>query len=214
VSDIVATEIVALIFDFDDTLAPDSTTKLLKTHGIDTNKFWQDARNLVELGYDQPSAYLKLILDNVGAGKPLENLTNSYLRKFGTSVDTDYYPGLPDFFEWVRNYVRGNYKNIDVEFYIVSGGLYELIAGSAVVKNYFKAIYGCHLAGDSEEGVLRYVKRSITFTEKTRFIYEIHKGLDPRETAKNPALVNKFVPQEHRRLWSTNLCPRSIAASP
>jgi hypothetical protein len=46
VSEIVATEIVALIFDFDDTLAPDSTTKLLREHGIDTNKFWQEARAL------------------------------------------------------------------------------------------------------------------------------------------------------------------------
>lgn len=204
-SDIVATEIVALIFDFDDTLVPDSTTKLLKAHGIDTNGFWQEARTLVEQGYDQPSAYLKLILDNVGAAKPLGELTNARLRKFGEAVDHDFYPGLPDFFDWVRDYVNGNYKNIAVEFYIVSGGLYELVAGSAVVRKYFKAIYGCHLASDSEGGTLKYVKRSITFTEKTRFIYEIHKGLDPRETAQNPALVNKFIPPEKRRIPLTNM---------
>ena len=34
------------------------------------------------------------------------------------------------------------------------------------------------------------------FLKLVRFIYEIHKGLDPRETARNPALVNKFIPVE------------------
>ncbi|HTZ95611.1 MAG TPA: HAD family hydrolase [Terriglobales bacterium] len=204
-SDVVSTEIVALIFDFDDTLAPDSTTKLLKNGGIDTNKFWQNARTLVEQGYDQPSAYLKLILDNVGEGKALGGLTNARLRDFGASLDRDFYPGLPGFFDEIRDDVRSNYRNIQIEFYIVSGGLYEVVAGSAIVRKYFKAIYGCHLAGDKEEGILKFVKRSITFTEKTRFIYEIHKGLDPRETARNPALVNKFIPQEQRRIPLSNM---------
>jgi hypothetical protein len=99
VSDVVSTEIVALIFDFDDTLVPDSTTTLLKNSGIETNKFWQDARTLVEQGYDQPSAYLKLILDNVGDGKALGNLTNAKLRELGASLDDDFYPGLPQFFD-------------------------------------------------------------------------------------------------------------------
>jgi hypothetical protein len=205
VSEIVATEIVALIFDFDDTLAPDSTTKLLREHGIDTNKFWQEARALVQLGYDQPSAYLKLILDNIGAGKPLGHLTNASLRSFGRTLDRDFYPGLPAFFDWVRDYVKSSYKNIEIEFYVVSGGLYELIRGSEVVQKYFRAVYGCHLAGDADESVLKYVKRSITFTEKTRFIFEIHKGLDPRETATNPVLVNSFVRQEERRIPLANM---------
>ena len=204
-SDITATEIVALIFDFDDTLVPDSTTKLLRTSGIDTNQFWQEARRLVELGYDQPSAYLKLILDNVGDGKPLGNLTNSALRAFGASLDGDFYPGLPEFFDEVREQVRANYKNVEIEFYIVSGGLYEVVAGCGVVRKYFKGVYGCHLAGDDETGVLKFLKRSITFTEKTRFIYEIHKGLDPRDTAKYPALVNKFVPPDRRRIPLRNM---------
>jgi hypothetical protein len=145
VSDVVSTEIVALIFDFDDTLAPDSTTKLVKNSGIDTNQFWQTARILVEQGYDQPSAYLKLILDNVGAGKALGSLTNVKLREFGSSLDSDFYPGLPQFFDEIRDHVRSSYKNIEIEFYIVSGGLYEVVAGSAMVKKYFKAVYGCHL---------------------------------------------------------------------
>jgi hypothetical protein len=114
--------------------------------------------------------------DNIGEGKPLGLFK---LRQFGGTLDVDFYPGLPDFFDDVRNDVAKNYKNIQVEFYIISGGLYEVVKGSALVQKYFNAVYGCHLTGDTEDGVLKYVKRSITFTEKTRYIFEIHKGLDP-----------------------------------
>jgi hypothetical protein len=205
-AEIIKRDLVALIFDLDDTLVPDSTTKLLKEHGIDTAKFWQqDVGSLIQGGYDPPVAWLNLLLQNVGVGRPLGELTNARLREFGASLDGTFYPGLPDFFEDVRNNVRGTYENIEIEFYIVSGGLYEVARGSKVVQKYFKANYGCHLAGDAPEGTLKYVKRSITFTEKTRYIFEIHKGLDPRLTWKNPILVNKFVKEEERRIPLRNM---------
>jgi phosphoserine phosphatase len=34
---------LAVVFDFDDTLVPDSTTMLLKQHGVDSVTFWQKA---------------------------------------------------------------------------------------------------------------------------------------------------------------------------
>ncbi len=204
--ELVATDIVALIFDFDDTLAPDSTSKLLRAHGIETYPFWQnDVKRLVESGYDQPTAYLKLILDNIGPKKPLGELTNARLREFGASLDDDYYPGLPDFFDDVRNYVETHYRNIQLEFYIISGGLYQIVKGSKIVQKYFKAVYGCHLAGDTDDGVLKYIKRSITFTEKTRYVFEIHKGLNPRDTWRDPVLVNKFLRPEERRVPLSNM---------
>jgi hypothetical protein len=33
-------DVIALIFDFDDTLAPDSTSGFLETMGVDTQQFW------------------------------------------------------------------------------------------------------------------------------------------------------------------------------
>lgn len=205
-ADTVSTDVVALVFDFDDTLVPDSTSKLLRIHGIDPTKFWQnDAKALLERGYDQPSAYLKLLIDNIGEGKSFGLLTNAKLREFGITLDADFYPGLPDFFDDVRSDVAKNYKDIQVEFYIISGGLYEVVRGSGLVQKYFKGVYGCHLTGDTEDGVLKYVKRSITFTEKTRYIFEIHKGLDPRETWRNPVLVNRFFRPEERRIPLNNM---------
>jgi hypothetical protein len=195
------TDIVAVIFDFDDTLLPDSTTKLLKAHGIDTDDFWRkQARELILQGYDPPTAYLNLILKNVGEGKPLGLLTNQKLIEFGASLDGSFHEGLPQFFEDVWLEVKSKFKNIEVEFYIVSAGLQAVMEGSAVVRKYFRAAYGCQLAGDDEKGPLKYIKRCITFTEKTRYLFEINKGIDPNESKSNPYLVNKSLADADRRI--------------
>jgi hypothetical protein len=205
-SQITVTDIIALVFDFDDTLVPDSTTKLLRSRGIDTKEFWQvHAKKLIQEGYDPPSAYLKLLLDNVGEDKPLGALTNDDLRRFGETLDADYYPGLPQFFDEVVSDVREKFKNIEVEFYIISGGLQPILEGSKIVRKYFSGVYGCQLAGDSEQGMLKYVRRSVTFTEKTRYLFEINKGIKPEESKNNPFLVNKHVESKDRRVPFRNI---------
>lgn len=87
---------IAVVFDFDDTLVPDSTTQLLQHYGIDTKRFWKtDVKKLVRAGYDPALAYLNLMLRNIGAGKSLGQLTASDLVKFGSTLDSKFYPGLP-----------------------------------------------------------------------------------------------------------------------
>ncbi len=49
------------------------------------------------------------------------------------------------------------------------------------------------------------MKRCVTFTEKTRFLFEINKGLDPRKTHRNPFLVNRDIPTEKRRVPFKNM---------
>ena len=204
--EVITTDIIALVFDFDETLAPDSTSKFLQAYGIDTASFWQkEVKALVESGFDQPTAYLNRILSEVGPKGRLGQLTNAKLREFGSSLDKDFYPGLPDFFDDVQSQVAGAFKDIHIEFYIISSGLFEIIMGSKIVQKYFKGVYACHLAGETEDGLLKYIKRSVTFTEKTRYLFEIHKGLDPKETWRNPILVNRFLKPQERRIPFSNM---------
>lgn len=196
--------VLAMVFDFDDTLAPDSTTKLLALAGIDTDRFWNvDAKRLVAKGYDSPHAYLRLLLDEIGPGRRLGTLKEADLRALGATLDDAFYPGLPDIFDHLRASVA-QYRDISVEFYITSGGLQQVIEGSAIVGKYFSGVYGC-LLGEAEDGVLRYIKRCVTFTEKTRFLFEINKGLVASDTLANPFLVNKDLPQEDRRVPFKNI---------
>lgn len=200
------TDVIALVFDFDDTLVPDSTTKLLASKGIDTNKFWQtDAKALIQRGYDPPLAYLRLMLDNMGEGKPLGVMTNAELLKFGATLDGDFHSGLPEFFEELRGETVKTFKRISIEYYIISGGLQAVVEGSSIVKKYFNGVYGCQLEGDTEDGMLKYIKRCITFTEKTRYLFEINKGIEPDEAISNPYLVNKAATEDERRVPFVNI---------
>ena len=75
-------EILAVVFDFDDTLTPDSTTRLLESFGYDTDAFWKEqVRALIAQGYDPTLAWLNLRRADIRSGGPLAGLTNQ--RVFG-----------------------------------------------------------------------------------------------------------------------------------
>ncbi len=45
--------IIAVIFDYDDTIVPDSTTELLEKFNVDVVKFWQeDFKALIQKGIE------------------------------------------------------------------------------------------------------------------------------------------------------------------
>lgn len=193
---------IALIFDFDDTLVPDSTTRLLAEHGIDTRAFWEkEAKGLIAEGYDHALVYLKLLLDRVGPGRPLGKLTLAKLRRFGAGLK--FHPGVGTLFGDLRGIVRGH-RGVEIEFHVISAGLFEVIEGSSIARN-FTGIYASRLAEDPATGCVRFIKRCVSFTEKTRFLFEINKGIRPAESLKNPYLVNKDVPPDRRRVPFRNM---------
>ncbi len=204
-SQVTVTDIIAVVFDFDDTLLPDSTSKLLRSYSIKPETFWPAASDLLKEGYDQPCAYLKMMLGNVGEGRPLGNLTNRALLEFGATLDGDFYSGLPNFFDDLRNEVKGKFRNIEVEFYIVSGGLQAIMQGNGIVSKYFSGVYACQLGESNETGAVSHIKRSVTFTEKTRYLFEINKGVRQSDSDVNPFLVNEDIPHEKRRVPFKNI---------
>jgi hypothetical protein len=199
--------LVAVIFDFDDTLLPDSTSALLRDHGVDPDEFWsRRVKDLVDDGYDPPLAYLNLLLGLVGPGKPLGELTNSRLREFGAALDRTWFTGLPQLFEDLRAIVgRPEFRDISIEFYIISGGLQAVIEGSQHVSRHFRGVYGCQLGEDHDTGLVSNIKRCVTFTEKTRFLFEINKGVSPADAATQPHLVNQLIPEDLRPVPFNNM---------
>lgn len=130
--------VVAVIFDFDDTLLPDSTSALLRQFGLDQDDFWKkQAPALVAEGYDPPLAYLNLLLREVGEGKPLGLMTNERLAEFGSTLDETWFPGLPELFDDLKS-IAQEFRDVSIEFYIVSGGLQAIIEGSRHFKKYFQ----------------------------------------------------------------------------
>ena len=138
--------IVAVVFDFDDTLTDESTTKLLEAHGIDAEEFWS-VRNqsLLDRGWDPALSYLHLILEEARQGGRLEGLANDRLGEFGRSLE--FYPGIPELFTEL-NVIASEHQVCRpvVEFYVVSSGLEAIIKGSGIARH-VQGIWGCTFEG-------------------------------------------------------------------
>lgn len=200
-------DIIALIFDFDDTLVSDSTTQLLNHYGIDTKKFWgEDFVALVKSGYNPVNAYLRLILKEVKDGK-LHGLKNEDLKNFGRDViSKSHYGGIQGLLKDLKKIVGeiGN-GNIEIEFFIISSGLEDIIKGDIFFNTNFNEIYGCCLCGENNNDELKYIKHLITFTEKTRYLFQINKGISRQDSIEDPYAVNKDVELTKRRVPFENM---------
>jgi phosphoserine phosphatase len=188
---------IAVVFDFDGTLMPDSSSLFLQSRGIDVDDFWKRANARLRKGWDQALAWLDLLLEETGPAGRLAGLTQEDLTSFGESLDGQLFPGVRALFADLRR-LQAPF-GVDVEFYIVSGGLRPLIQAVPTVRKYVTAVYASEFGTDGS-GRLRCVKRAVTFTEKTRYLFEIHKGLPAKKTEANPFLVNTFVEKRARRV--------------
>ena len=88
----------------------------------------------------------------------------------------------------------GKEHDITVEGYVVSCGIESLMQGTTLSKS-FTEIFGSSFY--EKDGIIAGVKSSISFTEKTKFIFGINKGITS-EIRENPYNVNTFVENQKR----------------
>ena len=196
--------IVAILFDCDGTLAPDTTDSFLQSCGVDTVPFWKEMETRVEQGWDPPLAYLTKIIE-LARSEALPELTRSSLKEFGKTVQP--FPGLPEMFTKIREWVSGVPKfadaGIEVEYYIISSGIQDIIENTSLAAH-MRGVFACRLTYDGEDRPVS-VRTSVTFTEKTKFIYSINKGITPEELGTNPYAVNDAIAHENRRVPFSNM---------
>ncbi len=84
------------------------------------------------------------------------------------------------------------------------GGLQDLVQGTKIAKE-FSAIYGCTLDEDPDGKCIKWIKRCITFTEKTRYLFEINKGIRPSDVLNHHCAVNTSVAEDRRRIPFKNM---------
>lgn len=196
--------IIALIFDCDDTLCPDTISLLLKQYRVPHKNFWEGVTELVREGWDPPLAYMRRIIDLVKEGE-MPDLTNTKLAEIGAMIE--FFPGIPEFFQDLHNVVREQDfadAGVSLEFYIVTGGFETMIRGSTITP-FMTDIFGCTFDEDPETHLVCYPKTVVTFTEKTKFIYAIQKGITGAELRRNPYHVNDMIREEERRIPFRNM---------
>lgn len=189
--------VIALVFDFDGTLGPDTITSLVTSQGNDPKHFWQIVDQMVEEGWDPPLAYMQVLWKYSQQGKL--DLSPKVLRVLGRKLPL--FPGLPKAFielqEFIHKAPELQGTRIALEFYIISGGIEEMISGSAIARH-MTGIFGCNFSYDKK--VVTGSKSAISFTEKTRYLYGINKGIGSRELRSNPYKINDALPRDTRRV--------------
>ncbi|MDB5269089.1 MAG: hydrolase [Hymenobacter sp.] len=195
--------VIALVFDFDDTLTPDSTTQLLVHHGIDPEDFWGNkVAKRVLAGWDPTLAFLEEIFVLTKPGNPLEGLSNAALFEFGKTLK--FYPGLPDIFEELRAITREYPLTLPtIEVYVISGGFEQLIRGSTIAP-FLTDCWGVSCVELEDTHTIARPSRIVDFTAKTRFLFEINKGVG-KDGRSNPFLVNEYLSPDKRRVPFSNI---------
>jgi 2-hydroxy-3-keto-5-methylthiopentenyl-1-phosphate phosphatase len=177
----------AIVYDFDGTLSPGSMQQhtLLPELGFNVA---QDFWNLVkernrETDSDEILTYMRCLIDT----HPMA-ITETKLRDHGAELP--FFSGVMTWFDRITEY--GTARNLDIDHYIISSGLREMIEGSPIAK-YFRHIFASRYL--YVEGSAVWPAVAINYTTKTQYLFRINKVI---ENNWNDQGVNKFAPMIDR----------------
>ena len=189
--------IVAIMYDFDKTLCTKDMQdySFIPSLGITASEFWGYTNALGQKEHmDSVLAYMyAMVKFSKDKSLPLlrENLVN-----MGKNVEL--FNGVEQWFDRITNF--GREHNVDVEHYVISSGMKEIIEGTNISK-YFKSIFACEFLYD-ENGNGIWPKTDVNYTNKTQFVYRINKGvLD----ISNDVDLNRSMPDNSKRVPFCNM---------
>lgn len=190
-------KIIAIMYDFDKTLCTRDMQEytFLPNLGIEASKFWEEANKLRESSkMDQVLTYMYLMFR-----KTVDNnrsLKRDYLNQMGKNIEL--FPGVLEWFDRINEYGRS--LGVEIEHYIISSGLKEIIEGSKI-GNKFKQIYASEFFYN-EDGNAMWPKLAVNYTNKTQFLIRINKGiLDISDDNK----LNDKMLENDRRISTSNM---------
>ena len=189
-------QVAAILYDFDKTLSTKDMQEyaFIPGIGMTADEFWAKCDILTKKhNMDQILSYMYVML-NDARGKKL--LNRDEFKKLGESVEL--FLGVDSWFERVNSYAEN--LGIEVEHYVISSGLKEIIEGTPIAK-YFKKVYAAEFMYD-ESGVPVWPAMAVNYTSKTQFLFRINKGvLDVTDHAE----LNEYTPENERRIPFRNM---------
>jgi phosphoserine phosphatase len=181
---------VALVYDFDGTLAPGNMQEFgfVQDIGKDPNEFWNRTYEMA-VGNDASTilCYMYLMLQEAKVNGI--SLKRDNFRKFGSMIKL--YQGVEEWFSLINQY--GKSIGLNIQHYINSSGLKEMVEGTSIAKE-FENIYACSFLYDTE-GNAYWPAVAVDYTTKTQFLFKINKGI--KEVSDNKK-INEYVAKEDR----------------
>ena len=189
--------IIAFLYDFDKTLC---TTDMedyafIPSLGYTPAEFWGRANAFGwENRMDGLLAYMYTMIQECAAQNI--KLDRAFLNHCGESIQL--FPGVREWFARINAF--GESLGVQVEHYVISSGLREIIGGSGIAQE-FREIYACEFYYN-ENGDACWPKLDVNFTNKTQFVYRINKGILDVSRDKE---LNDSMPDDSKRVPFTNM---------
>ena len=189
--------IIAFLYDFDKTLC---TTDMedyafIPSLGFTPSEFWGKANSFGwQNRMDGLLAYMYTMIQECAAQGI--KLDRPFLNRCGQSIQL--FPGVRDWFARINAF--GESLGVQVEHYVISSGLREIIEGSGIAHE-FREIYACEFYYN-ENGDACWPKLDVNFTNKTQFVYRINKGILDVSRDKE---LNDSMPDDSKRVPFTNM---------
>ncbi len=180
----------AFCYDFDGTLSPGNMQEydFFDALGGAARNFWEEADEIVSSCHADPVlSYMMLMIDRARDGRI--RTTRDAFRDYGRGIALC--RGVEEWFDRINAYGAG--LGLNVNHYIVSSGLREMIEGTAIGGK-FRKIYACSFFYD-ENGAAKWPAVAVNYTAKTQFIFRINKGV---EDEGDHCTINQYIPQERR----------------
>jgi hypothetical protein len=188
---------IAVIFDFDDTLAPDTTSSFLESLGIDVKIFWSKVvQRRIDAGWDPVPAYLYEMIEISKSGVSQKRISREKLVQFGEKVK--FYNGVTRIFSRLKKTAESVNPNVSVEYYVISSAIGTLLRSTAIAKH-FEHIWSSDLYY-STDGSIEFPCNIVSFTDKTRYIFHVSKGIFGQKFQGKPFEVNRKIPPQELRI--------------
>ena len=188
---------VAIIYDFDGTLAPGNMQdhQFIPDVGMKPKDFWAEVDRLSkEHQADGILMYMYYMLRKAAeSGVPVR--LNDF-RELGQKVAL--FEGVTTWFDRISAY--GVNQGTPVEHYLISSGNAEIIEGTPIAAKFAK-LYASRFRFD-QNGVADWPALAINFTTKTQYLFRINKGA---HDLANIEEINRFVEKEDRPIPFENM---------
>ncbi len=191
-------ETIAAVFDFDDTLAPDTTTGFLRDSGIsDIARFWKEevAPLTTREDWDPVPAYLYKMIEAARNAR-IPPITHERLADWGRRAPL--HPGVETLFGRLRKAAREANPRAQLEFYVISSGIGDLLRHTRIAGE-FTEIWASEFHYDADGSAI-FPKRVVSFTDKTRYLFQVQKGLIGPAHRGQPFEVNRKLTAEQIRV--------------
>lgn len=188
---------IAICYDFDGTLSPGNMQEydFIKKLGMKSKDFWRKSSMLArEKNADTILAYMYQMIKEASMRDIA--FKKEDFQNYGKHVTL--YPGVDTWFKRVNAY--GKKKGFEVQHFIISSGLKEMIEGTPIAKAFHK-IYASSFMYDAN-GAAFWPATALNYTTKTQFLFRINKGcLDINDHEG----INHFIPQNCRQVPFSNM---------